>query len=454
MSEPLGVLSDDELRLVGRMRDQLDRADRANRLVEAYYEGSHRAKLLGISIPPTFARVRTVIGWPGIAVDSVEERLDWLGWSGGADMGLDGVFADNGLGVESGVAHLDALIFGVGFVTVSAGLEGEPEVLVAMQSPKAATGIFDQRARRLSAGMVRIAAGDGGGAGEQIEVLLPDQIIRVVRAGQAWRVQDRQEHGAGQVPMVAMPNRRRTSRHSGRSEITRAVRSITDNAVRTLLGMEINREFYSSPQRWAMGADPSEFTREDGTLRTGWEVLLGSVWAIGRDEDGNSPTVGQFAPASPAPYVDQVRALSQLMAAEAACPEHYFGFVTENPSSADAIRAGEARLVKHAERRQGQFGQAWMQVGRLAARILGEDRPDFNRVVSCRWRDAATPTRAAAADATVKLVGAGIMPAAADVTLEMAGLGADEIQRVQAERATAAPSGIDALAASLARQGA
>ena len=54
----------------------------------------------------------------------------------------------------------------------------------------------------------------------------------------------------------------------------------------------------------------------------------------------------------------------------------------------------------------------------------------------------------------MKLVGAGIMPAAADVTLEMAGLGADEIQRVQAERATAAPSGIDALAASLARQGA
>lgn len=35
MSEPLGVLSDDELRLVGLMRDQLDRADRANRLVEA-----------------------------------------------------------------------------------------------------------------------------------------------------------------------------------------------------------------------------------------------------------------------------------------------------------------------------------------------------------------------------------------------------------------------------------
>ena len=450
----LGALSDDELRLVGQMRGQLDRAGRANRLVEAYYEGSHRTKLLGISIPPPFARVRTVIGWPGIAVDAVEERLDWLGWSGGADMGLDDVFADNALAVEAGAAHLDALIFGVAFVTVSAGLgDGEPDVLVAVQSPKAATGVFDPRARRLSAGMVRTAAGAESGAGETIEVLLPDQIIQAVRVGETWRVEDRQAHGAGRVPMVAMPNRRRTSRHSGRSEITRAIRSITDNAVRTLLGMEVNREFYSSPQRWAMGADPSEFTREDGTQRTGWEVLLGSVWAIGRDDDGNAPTVGQFAPASPAPYVDQVKALSQLMAAEAACPEHYFGFITENPSSADAIRAGEARLVKHAERRQGQFGQAWMQVGRLVAAANGEDRPDFARVVSCRWRDAATPTKAAAADAAVKLVGAGILPATADVTLEMAGLDADEIQRAQTERATAVPSGIDALAASLARQG-
>lgn len=448
----LGVLSDDEKRLVGRMRAQLAAVEGPNGLVEAYYEGSHRAQTLGISIPSAFSSVKTVIGWPGIAVDAIEERLDWLGWSGGSDLGLDDVFASNGLAVESGAAHLDALIFGIAFVAVSRGIGGEPDVLVTMQSPKAATGIIDPRTRTLTAGMVRLAAGAKGSDGEMVEVLLPDQIIRASRSGSVWRVLDRQAHSAGRVPMVAMPNRRRTSRVSGRSEITRPIRSITNNAVRTLLGMEINREFYSSPQRWAMGADPSEFVRDDGTLRTGWEVLMGSVWAIGRDEDGNAPTVGQFTPASPQPYVDQVTALSRLMAAEAACPEHYFGFVTENPSSADAIRAGEARLVKHAERRQGQFGQAWMQVGRLAATMLGEDRKDFNSVVSCRWRDAATPTKAAAADATVKLVGAGILPATADVTLEMAGLGADEIRRVQAERATAVPSGIDALAASLARR--
>ena len=114
------LLQGDELAMVSVMASTLSRTNQVNRTVEAYYEGSRRAKTLGISIPPSMRSVRAVIGWPGIVVDSIEERLDLLGFAGATDFGVDEVFADNELDVESGMGHLDALIFGTAFVAVTA----------------------------------------------------------------------------------------------------------------------------------------------------------------------------------------------------------------------------------------------------------------------------------------------------------------------------------------------
>lgn len=158
------------------------------------------------------------------------------------------------------------------------------------------------------------------------------------KAAREWRDE---VYERGGVPMVIFPNRRRASRAGRRSEITKPVRALTDQAVRTLIGMDVNREFFSAPQRYIIGADEKQFSG-----KTGWELLVGSYLAIGANEDGEMPKVDQFPAASSAPYVDQLQALSQLLAAEAAVPRNYLGFVTVNPSSADAIRAEEARLVK------------------------------------------------------------------------------------------------------------
>lgn len=442
------TLTAEELDVAQKLVDQLKRVETFNAKIEAYYEGSQRVRKLGIAIPPAFSRVETVVGWPGMAVDSLEERLDWLGWAGGDDFGLGDVFVDNELDTEAGMAHLDALIFGISFATLS---KVDGRVRVRAQSPRNATGLFAEDGRTLRAGLITTPI-EGRTDAAEVELLLPDQIIYAERSGTRWEVLDRQPHGLGQAPMVALPNRRRTSRLSGRSEITRAIRSITDDGVRTMLGMGINREFYSSPQRYALGADEKEFVNEDGSPKPGWQIVMGSVWAIGKDEDGDKPEVGEFKPASPAPYVDQVKMLSQLMAGESACPAHYFGFVTENPASADAIRSAEARLVKRAERRQTAFGQGWMRVGRLAARMLDGAPDDFNARVSCRWRDASTPTKAATADAVLKLVQGGVLPARSGVVLDMLGLSQEQQTRIQADWLTAGPTGLAGLAAAVGRQ--
>jgi hypothetical protein len=41
----------------------------------------------------------------------------------------------------------------------------------------------------------------------------------------------------------------------GRSEITKPIRYYTDAAARTLLGLEVNREFYNAPQRIGLNVD-------------------------------------------------------------------------------------------------------------------------------------------------------------------------------------------------------
>lgn len=440
-------LDGDESALVDSLSEQIDRHARINRKLEAYYEGSHRAQQIGISIPPSMRTLNAVLDWPAIVVDSLEERLDLLGLDGVGD-GVQAMFAANNLDVESGLAHLDALMFGISYVTVSAGAaDDEPDVLVVPESPKNATARFDRRVRRLTAGLVRDPAGDA------VTLLTDSEIVELAGTRGRWEVLDRTQHGLGVTPMVAFPNRRRASRSSGRSQITRAVRSLTDQAVRTLLGMEVNREFYSSPQRWIMGASEDDFKASDGTARTGWELVLGAALALPRDDvTGEVPQVGQFSSASPAPFADQLRVLSQLLSAGSAVPRNYLGFVTDNPSSADAIRAEEARLIKHAERRQALFGMGWRQVARLIAKLTGEDRDDFMSTALPQWRDAATPTRAAAADATTKLVSAGIIPARGMVTLEMAGMDARTAARVQEDWAESTPAGIEGLAAVIGRQ--
>ena len=176
---------------------------------------------------------------------------------------------------------------------------------------------------------------------------------------------------------------------------------------------------------------------------------MGRVWAVPFDEenpDRPTPQVGQFTPASPAPYLDQVRGLSQLLAAEAAVPANYMGFQTDNPASADAIRAGESRLVKRSERRQKSFGRGWREVGRLALLVRDQRVPDEYREVDVAWQDAATPTRAAAADETAKLIGSGVLPPDARVTYDRLGLTPSEQASLVADRRrTSGRAAVDAI---------
>lgn len=437
-------MNSDELALIEGMFDRIQRLSSWHCRIEGYYEGSNRVRDLGVAIPPELQRVQTVVSWPGIAVDALEERLDWLGWTNGDGYGLDGVYAANRLATASCDVHLDALIFGLSFVAVIPQDDGS--VLVRPQSPKNCTGRFSADGSRLDAGLVVQQTCDPEVV--EAELLLPDVIVQVERRGsREWVETGRIPNVLGAVPLVPVVNRRRTSRIDGRSEITRSIRAYTDEAVRTLLGQSVNRDFYAYPQRWVTGVSADEFSQP------GWVLSMASVWAVDKDDDGDTPNVGSFPVNSPTPYSDQMRLLAQLTAGEAAVPERYFGFITSNPPSGEALAAEESRLVKRAERRQTSFGQGWLSVGFLAARVLDPrvDEAAFFGDVGLRWRDASTPTRAATADAVTKLVGAGILPADSRTVLEMLGLDDVQVEAVMRHRAESSDP-LAALAGAISRQ--
>lgn len=433
----------DEQALIEGMHDRIRGLSPWHCRIEGYYEGSHRVADLGVAIPRELQRVQTVVSWPSIAVDALEERLDWLGWSGGDQYGLDAVYAANRLATTSCDAHLDALIFGLSFIAVVP--DGDGGVVVRPQSPKNCTGVFGPDGQRLEAALVEQPTQDKDVI--EAELLLSDVIVQCVCQKGRWVEAGRIPNVLGEVPLVPLVNRRRTSRVDGRSEITRSIRSYTDEAVRTLLGQSVNRDFYAYPQRWVTGVSADEFSQP------GWVMSMASIWAVDKDDDGDTPNVGSFPVNSPTPYSDQIRLLAQLMAGEAAVPERYFGFITSNPPSGEALAAEESRLVKRAERRQTSFGLGWLSTGYLAAKVLdpGIDRAEFFGDVGLRWRDASTPTRAATADAVTKLVGAGILPADSRTVLEMLGLDDSQVEAVMEHRATSVDP-LAALAGAISKQ--
>lgn len=434
----LTSLSDDDAELVAQMTTALGRYDRVNTLKRDYYDGVHKPQHLGIAVPASFQDLEIRCGWAGTTVDVLEERLQWFGWSSDEDPHrLREVYQDNALDIDSARAHLDALIYGTSFVVVGTGEDDEPSPLVTVHSPKSMTGLWDARKRRLKAALSLV--GEGRTATEAT-LYKPGETVwleRVVSTGQ-WRVANRDLHRLGRVPVVQFENRSSTAAH-GRSEITAPIRSLADQAVRTMFAMELNREFYATPQRWAVNVAEDAFESADGGPVSGWDAIMGHMLAAPFDADNPErpePKFGQFNAASPQPFLEQLRGLAQSLCGEAGMPPAYMGLQTDNPASADAIRALESRLVNRAERRQATFGRSWREVGALALLVRDGEIPATYRDVTAHWRDAATPTRAAAADEAVKLTTGDnpILPPDSSVTYNRLGLTPPEQRQLESDK--------------------
>lgn len=435
---PLVGLSEDESDLVGRLAARVRGERRELDISDAFYRSEQVIEDLGISIPDELADLHTVCGWGAAAVDPLEERLDIEGFRYPDAPEGDETFwewwQDNRLDVESSLGHVDHFVHGRFFVAVGSGDGGPNEVdgppIITPESARDFAVEFDARGRGVTSAL-RLYESEGADLGT---LYLPGQTVHLAADSGGWRVVERDVHELGTVPVVRQANRQRTANRAGSSEITTTVRSLVQSCCRTLLGLEVAREFYAAPRRYVLGASEDAFIDQDGNQVSPWEAYAGRVWGLTRDEDGNMPEVGQFSAYDPTAFTRIIEQYARLMASETGLPPGYLGIATDQPASADAIRMAEQRLVKRAERKQRVLGEGWEDVMRLALLVQTGAVPERARRLETLWRDPATPTRAAQWDATTKGVQSGILPPDSTVTYDLAGLSAGQQQRLLVDR--------------------
>jgi len=425
--------------LVNKLVAQITAKARRNQVRRKYYDHKAALRDLGIAIPPQLKDVSTVLGWPAKGVDSMSRRTVLEGFTvidgDSASMGLDDLLIENRIESEAPQAHTSALIHSAVFTFITAGdIEaGEPAALISTQSAEWATGTWDRRRRRLSDALSVIAVDDQGSP-THMNLYTPGRVVVMRRDGRRWDLR-LAEHDLG-VPVEVMPYRPSLDRPFGASRISRPVMALTDAAVRTMLRTEVSAEFFSAPQRYLLGGDEDAFTDKAGNPIPGWSALLGRILAVGLNEEGGTPTVGQFAQQSMEPHLAQTRSQATLLAAEMSLPVGSLGIVQDNPSSAEAIEAAKEELVveiRHWEKTS--LAPAWQRTVRSAMRLV-DDSPAARAMyagIRAHWSNPATPSVVSASDAVTKQVAAIPRIGETTVALEKLGYSTDEIGRMQSE---------------------
>jgi hypothetical protein len=406
----------------------------------SYYDGLQRFQNLGISIPPQLAGVRTVVDWPRICVDPLVQRcvLDGFRIPGATD--VDSEFAAhvqaNDLDAELPLGFLDALVTGRGYAIVGSPDEPGDSPLVTVESPLNMAATWDPRTRRMTAAYQSFEA-----EGVYSAVLyLPDETIGMSRdQSSLWAIDYRDRHGFGQVPVVRLVNRARSSDREGRSEITAAVMNTTDSACRSLLGMEIAREVYSIPRLALLGVRESDFVDAQDAPRSAMDMAMTKILALERDENGDVPQIVQLTAFDPSVFTKIIDEHAQLMASYTGFPPQFFGqTTTANPASADAIRVAHDGLDRRSQQLHGQFSGPLRRIGQLIWRFAhdGAELPDEIRRLEVDWVDASIQTPAATTDALQKQAAMGAVPSTSDVVLKRLGWSAVERLQLAQDRAT------------------
>ena len=437
LSLALVSLTDDEAAMVTRLAAKVTSRRYSMELHNAYYEGTFRVPNLGVSIPPQMRNLRTALGWPRIAVDALDERLNLRGFrypdSNDLDAGLMDIWRANDMVSESSMCHVDALVFGAGIVAIGTNADTPEVPILTVESPLDFAIDWDARRREMTAAF-RLYGPEGARQGT---LYLPDETIHLAQALGGWTVLERDVHRLGVVLIERIVNRARSYDRGGHSEITPELMSITDAACRTLLGLEVAREFYSAPQRYILGADESAFQDAQGNTKSGWETYMGRVLALERDPEGNVPTVGQFTPYDPSVFTKVIDMYAKIVSSITGLAPHVLGYTTDNPASADAIRSTEMRLKLKADRHTAVFGDRWAGgVMRKALMVRDGVDSDAARRIAAEWADTATPTPAATTDSIVKQIESGYLPATSDVVGEKLGYTPAERERIEADRIT------------------
>lgn len=320
----------------------------------AYYDMKNITFDFGISSPPELRLWNSVVGWCAKGVDSLADRLSFRRFKDDV-FGLDEIYDMNNRDILIDSAIKGALINSCDFIYISEDETGFPRLQVIDGGN--ATGIIEPTTNLLNEGYAVLERDEFGNVLK--EAYFTYEYTAYYENGKLIDTRANKASYPLLVPIIFKPD---SKREFGRSRISRACMSYTGSALRTIKRSEISAEFYSFPQKWVTGADPS------AEIMDKWMAAMSSMLKFTVNRDGQDHVkVGQFTQQSMTPHIEQLKMFASLFAGETGLTLDDLGFPQSNPSSYEAIKASHENLRLTAKKAQTTFGVGLKNAGYLAA---------------------------------------------------------------------------------------
>lgn len=311
---------------------------------------------VSVTIPKQIrGRYRSVLGWCAKGVDSLADRLVFREFTND-NFEVNEIFNANNPDVFFDSAVLSALIASCSFVYISKVEDGLPRLQIIEASN--ATGIIDPITGLLTEGYAVLERDDKGNPSleayfspSQTDYYYKDLNIPNFSIA----------NPTGHPLLVPLIHRPDAVRPFGRSRITRAGMYYQRYAKRTLERADITAEFYSFPQKYVTG-----LSQDAEPLET-WKATISSMLQFTKDAEGDKPNLGQFTTPSMSPFTEQLKTAAAGFAGETGLTLDDLGFVSDNPSSVEAIKASHENLRLAGRKAQRSLGAGLLNVAYLSA---------------------------------------------------------------------------------------
>ena len=350
-----------ELRGIEYLRRKLEFCRPRVNLRYKHYAMKYYEAPIGITIPANIrAQYRSTLGWTAKGVDSLADRIVFREF-GNDDFNVTEIFNRNNPDIFFDSAILASLIGSCSFIYISKDKDDEVRLQVIESSN--ATGVIDPITGLLVEGYAVLARDDYGQA--TLEAYFePNATHFIPKNGRPYSISNPTDIPL-LVPVIHRPD---AVRPFGRSRITRAGMYYQKYAKRTLERADITAEFYSWPQKYILGLDPDAEPLEK------WQATVSSLLTISASDNGEKPNVGQFSTASMSPFTEQLRTAAAGFAGEMGLTLDDLGFVSDNPSSVEAIKASHENLRLAGRKAQRSLGAGFLNVAYVAACLRDEIR--------------------------------------------------------------------------------
>lgn len=364
-------MNDAESKIYSYLKNKLSEKREIVRKKYDYYEGKIQVRDLNLSTPANMQHFSNPVGWCKKSVDNIAHRLMFEGFDN-EDGEFVSAFQDNNQGILTKAAIKGAIIGGCSFFY---NRIDNKKVKIQVIDGMDATGIIDPETHMLKYGYAVIEKDVNGKTIKDAfftenEVIYTDSdgsISIVPTNGICWL-----------VPCIYQPD---ATQPFGYSRITRASMGYVDGTMRTLKGAEISREFYSYPQKYITGL------ATDAELLPKWSASMSALMQFTKDEDGDSPNLGQFQQQSMEPHLEQIKMYASLFAGENDMTLDDLGFSTGNPASEESIRAAHESLRATAKYAQSGFETCFKNEAYVAKCLQDDMHYDLSIVspLVARW---------------------------------------------------------------------